>query len=97
MTTRQATEDLAVIGVNDSRWGERPLAIVSIREQQHLSFEELAAHLATRVDRWQVPERWTEVDDLPRPSVGKIDKGALRTMSAIRRLAVQTIGVPRPS
>jgi fatty-acyl-CoA synthase len=90
-----AVEEAAVIAVDDSRWGERPLAIVRLHEQGHPSFEELAAHVAGRVDRWQVPERWTEVDDLPRTSVGKIDKGALRAMYAEQRLAVQTVDVPR--
>jgi fatty-acyl-CoA synthase len=47
--------------------------------------------------RWQVPERWTVVDDLPRTSVGKIGKGALRAMYVERRLTVRTVNVPRTS
>jgi fatty-acyl-CoA synthase len=86
-----AVGDVAVIGVDDARWGERPLAIVSLSGDHRPSFEELAAHLSGRVDRWQVPERWTELEALPRTSVGKIDKAELRKLYAEQAMPVQTL------
>jgi len=87
----------AVIGVDDARWGERPLAIVSLSGDHRPSFEELAAHLSGRVDRWQVPERWTELEALPRTSVGKVDKAVLRRLYAEQAMPVQTLAPRRPA
>jgi fatty-acyl-CoA synthase len=90
-----AVDEVAVIGVEDDRWGERPLAIVTLDAAAHPSFDDLAAHLAGRLDRWQVPERWAELDALPRTSVGKVDKAALRELYAEDAFPVRVIEVPR--
>jgi fatty-acyl-CoA synthase len=90
-----AVSEAAVIGVADHRWGERPLAIVNLRAGARASDEDLARYLAARVERWQVPERWAQCAPLPRTSVGKVDKVALRTLHAGGGVAVRTIEVPR--
>jgi fatty-acyl-CoA synthase len=41
--------------------------------------DELKQFLAGHVAKWQVPERWALVDVIPKTSVGKFDKRALRT------------------
>lgn len=78
--------DAAVIGVPDERWQERPLAVVVIRQGSSASGHELRDYLATRVARWWLPERWSIVSEVPRTSVGKYDKKALRAMYAEGRL-----------
>ena len=40
--------------------------------------EDLREHLASRVARWQLPERWAFIPEVPRTSVGKFDKTVLR-------------------
>jgi fatty-acyl-CoA synthase len=87
--------DVAVIGVEDERWGERPLAIVTVRSDAHLDLQQLANFVAGQVDRWEIPERWSLVTALPRTSVGKTDKARLRRLYADDELAVQIITVPR--
>jgi fatty-acyl-CoA synthase len=87
--------DVAVIGVEDERWGERPLAIVAVRAGAKADPHELAGYVAARVDRWEVPERWSFVTELPRTSVGKTDKARLRQLYAAHDLAVQIVSVPR--
>ncbi|MGY1723496.1 long-chain fatty acid--CoA ligase [Blastococcus sp. SYSU DS0533] len=90
-----AVAEAAVIGVEDERWGERPLAIVSLVEGADDSDPAvLARHLAGRVSRWQVPERWSRVPELPRTSVGKIDKAALRRRYAEQGLDVEFVQIP---
>ncbi|MET8404421.1 hypothetical protein [Streptomyces sp900116325] len=49
----------------------------------------LREHLSGRVARWQLPERWTFVEGVPRTSVGKFDKKQLRARHAAGELAVQ--------
>jgi fatty-acyl-CoA synthase len=68
--------EAGVIGIPDSRWGERPLAAVVVRSP--VSPSELRAFLADRVARWQIPEYWAFIDQVPRTSVGKFNKRAMR-------------------
>lgn len=72
-----AVVDVAVVGVADERWMERPCACVVIEAE--VEPEELRAFLLERLPRWWVPERFAVVDSLPRTGVGKHDKRALRT------------------
>jgi fatty-acyl-CoA synthase len=81
--------EAAVIGVPDERWEERPLACVVVREGTAVDIAALCEHLRSRVARWWVPERWAMLDAIPKTSVGKFDKKALRAAHAEGRLAVQ--------
>ncbi|MDF1602225.1 long-chain-fatty-acid--CoA ligase [Nocardioides sp. YIM 152315] len=69
-----AVRDVCVIGVPDERWQERPLAVVV----GDVRVDDLVSWLKARVARWWIPERWVVVDELPRTSVGKIDKRQVR-------------------
>ncbi|QJY51049.1 long-chain-fatty-acid--CoA ligase [Pseudonocardia broussonetiae] len=72
--------EAAVIGVPDPRWDERPLAVVVTRTGADAAA--LRDFLFERVPRWWVPERWAFVTELPRTSVGKLDKRTLRRRHA---------------
>jgi fatty-acyl-CoA synthase len=72
--------EAAVIGVADERWDERPLACVVPKDGLALDLGSVRAHLATRVAKWWIPERWAFVPEIPKTSVGKFDKKALRAM-----------------
>ncbi|OBI56057.1 long-chain fatty acid--CoA ligase [Mycobacterium sp. E796] len=73
--------EAAVVGVPDERWQERPLAVV-VAKHSSVSAEELRKFLADKVARWWLPERWTFVEEIPRTSVGKYDKKAIRARYA---------------
>jgi acyl-CoA synthetase (AMP-forming)/AMP-acid ligase II len=83
-----AVVEAAVIGVPDDKWQERPLACVVSRGGTAVDVHELWAHLAGKVARWWVPERWAFLDEVPKTSVGKFDKKALRSHYAEGRLTV---------
>jgi fatty-acyl-CoA synthase len=70
--------EVAVIGVDDERWEERPLACIVLRPGADLDPTALADHLAPQVARWWIPERWAAMAEIPKTSVGKADKKALR-------------------
>jgi fatty-acyl-CoA synthase len=74
--------EAAVVGVPDERWQERPLAVVVAKPDAPVSAEHLREFLADKVVRWWLPERWTFVDEIPRTSVGKYDKKAIRSRYA---------------
>ncbi len=83
--------EACVVGVPDERWGERPLATVVLREGAKAGVEELRSFLAESVARWQLPERWAVIDAVPRTSVGKYDKKAVRSRYAEGGLAVREL------
>ncbi|ADB48878.1 long-chain-fatty-acid--CoA ligase [Conexibacter woesei] len=73
-----AVAEAAVIAVPDERWFERPLVCVALRDGARLSPGELRAFLAERLQSWWLPERVAFVAAVPKTSVGKFDKKALR-------------------
>ena len=70
--------EAAVIGVPDDKWGERPLATVVRREGSGVTAEQLREFLSGRVPRWQLPERWSFIDEVPKTGVGKFAKTRIR-------------------
>ncbi len=70
--------EAAVIGVPDEKWGERPLATVVIREGASVTAAQLRAFLSDRMPRWQLPERWSFISEVPKTSVGKFAKTRIR-------------------
>ncbi|GBG39371.1 long-chain fatty acid--CoA ligase [Mycobacterium montefiorense] len=74
--------EAAVVGVPDERWQERPLAVVVLNEGASVSAGELRTFLSDKVVRWWLPERWAFADEVPRTSVGKYDKKAIRSRYA---------------
>ncbi|HEX9519666.1 MAG TPA: long-chain fatty acid--CoA ligase [Streptosporangiaceae bacterium] len=70
--------EAAVIGVADERWGERPLATVVLSPGAETTAAELREFLAGQVARWQLPERWSFIDEVPKTSVGKFAKTKMR-------------------
>ena len=70
--------EAAVIGIADERWGERPLATVVLAPGSTTTAAELREFLAARIPRWQLPERWSFITEVPKTSVGKFAKTKLR-------------------
>ena len=70
--------EAAVIGVADERWGERPLATVVLAPGAATSAAELRTFLAEQLPRWQLPERWAFIAEVPKTSVGKFAKTRIR-------------------
>lgn len=83
--------EAAVVGVPDDRWQERPLASVVVREGAAVTPERLKEFLTGRVAKWQVPERWTFIEEVPKTSVGKFDKKVLRRRYADGELEVSRV------
>ena len=75
--------EVAVIGIKDARWGERPVAVVVPKTGQAADADGLRAHVLERVEqgvisKFAVPERVEFVETIAKTSVGKLDKKALR-------------------
>ncbi|WP_298212311.1 long-chain fatty acid--CoA ligase [Ferrimicrobium sp.] len=71
--------EAAVIAVPDTRWQERPLATVVPKPDEVITLEEVQTYLLDLgFPKWQLPDRVEIIDEVPRTSVGKFDKKALR-------------------
>jgi len=73
-----AISEVAVIGVEDDKYGEEVVAIISIQEGYNVSGEEIIDYCKTKMANYKCPKQIKVVDDLPKNSVGKIDKIKLK-------------------
>jgi fatty-acyl-CoA synthase len=80
--------EAAVVGIPDEKWQERPLASVVLRPGATTTVEQLRDHLAQSFAKWQLPDAWAFVEQVPRTSVGKFDKKVLRSQYAEGALEV---------
>ena len=71
--------EAAVIGIPDAKWDERPLVAVVLREGSDATADILREFLSDKVAKWQLPENWTVIQEVPKTSVGKFDKKRLRS------------------
>jgi fatty-acyl-CoA synthase len=78
--------EAAVIARPDPKWGERPIACVVLRPGAEATAEELLEHLRPRFASWWVPDAVVFVSEIPKTSVGKFDKKALRDRAAAGKL-----------
>lgn len=78
--------EVAVVGLPDERWGERPYALVVLKPDYagKLTPEALRSQLdgqaeAGKIKKWYVPDRIVLVSEIPKTSVGKLDKKKIRS------------------
>ena len=74
--------EAAVIAVPDEKWSERPLAVVVPTPECNVTGDGLREFLASRFAKFEIPDRFVFVDELPKTSVGKFDKKLLRSTYA---------------
>jgi len=70
--------EAAVIAKPDERWSERPLCCVVLCEGATAGADELVEHLRPRVAKWWLPDEFAFIAEVPKTSVGKLDKKVLR-------------------
>lgn len=78
-----AVHEAAVVGVPDPQWGERPFALLVLKADQHLDAQGIKEHLTPYVEqgvlsKWAIPSQVTVVTEIPKTSVGKLDKKRIR-------------------
>jgi fatty-acyl-CoA synthase len=77
-----AVKEAAVVGIPHPKWQERPLAAVVLKDGARATTEELREFLAQSFAKWQLPDAFVFVREIPRTSVGKFKKTALREQFA---------------
>ena len=78
IVSHPAVLEVAVVGVPDEKWGERPKAFVVLRPGATATAEEIIGHVCGQIARYKVPDYVDFVADLPKTATGKIQKFQLR-------------------
>lgn len=78
IASHAAVLEVAVIGVPDTKWGERPKAFITVREGQPVTEGEIIEHVRTQIAKYKSPREVELVEALPKTSTGKIQKFELR-------------------
>ena len=79
--------DAAVVGMPSKKWDERPVAVVVPMDGATPTLESINGFLSDRFAKWWLPDELVIVDDIPKTSVGKIDKKKIRADLAGLELA----------
>ncbi len=96
ISRHESVAEVAVIGMPDEKWGERPLALVVARDRANVEEAEIKRFVGTFADsgiisRYAVPSRVMVVESIARTSVGKLDKKLLR-----QQYGTATLGAVAP-
>ena len=93
LSEHPAVTSVAVVGIPDAQWGERPMALVVCGAGECITPDMLVAHLHQYVERghinkWAIPKQIRVVTDIPKTSVGKINKRLIRELE-LRQQALE--------
>jgi fatty-acyl-CoA synthase len=83
----EGVSEVAVIGIKDDKWGERPVALVVLVEGAAVTEDDIKQHILSftasgKISKYAVPQVVKFVDSLGKTSVGKINKKWLREQFA---------------
>ncbi|MCU1722602.1 fatty acid--CoA ligase [Pseudomonas sp. 5P_5.1_Bac1] len=78
-----AVREVAVVGIADPQWGERPFALLVVRDGASIDARVLKEHLKPfvelgHINKWAIPSQIALVTEIPKTSVGKLDKKRIR-------------------
>jgi len=77
LNSHAAVLEAAVVAGKDEKWGEVPVAFVTLKEGATATDAELIAHVRERLARFKAPKR-VVFGPLPKTATGKVQKNALR-------------------
>lgn len=81
LESHPAVRDVAVVGTQDARWGERVTALVVARPQCSTSEHELLEFCTDRLARYKIPKTLFIVDSLPVNATGKLSRREIVEMA----------------
>jgi fatty-acyl-CoA synthase len=87
ISQHEAVLESAAIGIPDEKWGERPLLILTLKPEYKgkVTVEEFKKFMQKfaeqgKLPKYGVPDLYKFVDEIPKTSVGKLDKKELRKL-----------------
>jgi fatty-acyl-CoA synthase len=77
LNQHDAVLEVAVVAAPDAKWGEAPVAFVTLKEGASVTADALIEHVRARIARFKAPKR-VVFGPLPKTSTGKVQKNVLR-------------------
>jgi acyl-CoA synthetase (AMP-forming)/AMP-acid ligase II len=78
LSAHEAVAEAAVVAAPHERWGEVPVAFVTVSGGDEPDVEELQEFARERLAKFKVPKKIIFMDELPKTGTGKIQKYVLR-------------------
>lgn len=83
ISAHSGIKECAVVGLPDKKWGERPVALIVLNEGKNVTEEDIKEHLqqfiqSGHLSKWSMPDQFIFHKEIPKTSVGKIDKKVIR-------------------
>ena len=80
IVAHEAVLEAVVTGLPHPKWEERPIALVVLHEgfADKVSEDDIKTHLLNKFAKWQLPDSVLFVDEIPKTSVGKLNKKEVR-------------------
>jgi fatty-acyl-CoA synthase len=96
ISKHESVYEVAVIGLPDDKWGERPYAMIALSEGSVLSTETVKTFLedfiaSGTIPKWAIPNKIFFEKELPKTSVGKVDKKQIRVLVQAKILAENAV------
>jgi acyl-CoA synthetase (AMP-forming)/AMP-acid ligase II len=82
LLTHDSIRDALVVGIEDPRWGQKVVAVVSTSRHAEADPAALKSHCRTKLAGYKVPKDFVFVAEVPRSPAGKADYGRARTMAS---------------
>ncbi|WP_027856557.1 fatty acid--CoA ligase [Marinobacterium jannaschii] len=84
ISQHEQVAEVAVVGIPDEKWGERPCAMIVPVAGAEIDGQTLKQHLTQfvesgQINKWAIPQQISIVTEIPKTSVGKINKKVIRT------------------
>jgi len=88
ISLHSAVQEAAAIGIPDAKWGERPMLLVVLTPQfrnDGITPEVLKTHMKHcaeqgKIPKYAIPDQYIITHEIPKTSVGKVDKKQLRAI-----------------
>lgn len=90
LMTHPGVREAMVVGVPHEKWQERPIALV-VRRDDALTEEDLAGYLSGQFAKWWLPDEYIWLTELPKTSMGKLDKKRARSSIDLLRQKPQPV------
>jgi 3-oxocholest-4-en-26-oate---CoA ligase len=82
LLTHDSVKDVLVVGIEDPRWGQKVVAVVTTAGHAESDPAALKRHCRTKLAGYKVPKDFVFVAEVPRSPAGKADYGRARTMAS---------------
>jgi acyl-CoA synthetase (AMP-forming)/AMP-acid ligase II len=76
-------KEASVIAIPDEKWEERPLPCLVLEKGETITVEEIRKFLSADFASYQIPGSFALLNEIPKTSVGKLDKKEMRRLYAI--------------